>query len=101
MNNLDKNNVQTKDVHCEDARQSKDSKNEESKKEESSYVSLFGHKVGTADLFKLLGLLAFIGITAGIVIALWPSLSQIFEPNGTDRVIEAYRAKELSGSLCC
>ena len=85
MNNLDKNNVQAKDVQCEDARQSKDSKNEESKKEESSYVSLFGHKVGTADLFKLLGLLAFIGITAGIVIALWPSLSQIFEPNGTDR----------------
>lgn len=32
MNNLDKNNVQTKDVHCEDARQPKDPKNEESKK---------------------------------------------------------------------
>lgn len=99
MNNLDKNNVQTKDVHCEDARQSKDSKNEESKKEESSYVSLFGHKVGTADLFKLLGLLAFIGITAGIVIALWPSLSQIFEPNGTDRVIESIQSQGAFGVL--
>ena len=99
MNNLDKNNVQTKDVHCEDARQPKDPKNEESKKEESSYVSLFGHKVGTADLFKLLGLLAFIGITAGIVIALWPSLSQIFEPNGTDRVIESIQSQGAFGVL--
>ncbi len=65
-------------------------------KEESLRICFFGHKVGTADLFKLLGLLAFIGITAGIVIALWPSLSQIFEPNG-DRVIESIQSQGAFG----
>ena len=68
-------------------------------KESSSYVSLFGRKVNTADLFKLLGLLIFIGIVAAIVVALWPSLSQIFEPNGADRVIESIQSQGAFGIL--
>lgn len=67
--------------------------------EESSFISIFGHKVSTADIFKLVGLLAFIGITAGIVAALWPSLSQIFEPNGTERVIESIQSQGAFGVL--
>lgn len=66
---------------------------------ETSSISIFGHQVGTADIFKLLGLLAFIGITAGIVIALWPSLSQIFEPNGTEHVIASIQSQGAFGVL--
>lgn len=73
--------------------------NEQLETKEESFVSIFGHKVKTADIFKLLGLLAFIGITGGIVVALWPSLSQIFEPNGTERVIESIQSQGVFGVL--
>ena len=42
-------------------------------------VSAFGHKIKKSDLFKLVGLVCFIALVFGIVAALWPSLSLIFE----------------------
>ena len=75
------NNVQTKDVHCEDARQPKDPKMKDPKRR-IEVPLFFGYKVGTADLFKLLGLLALLVLRRESSLLLWPSLSQIFEPNG-------------------
>ena len=66
---------------------------------EQEAVSIFGRKVKQSDLFKLLGLLAFIIIIVAIVAALWPSLSQIFEPNGVDRVIESIQSQGAFGVL--
>lgn len=63
----------------------------------SDYVTLFGHKVSKADLFKLLGLIVFIVLIGVIVAALWPSLSQIFEPNGVDRVIQSIQSQGVAG----
>lgn len=61
--------------------------------------SIFGRSVKKSDLFKLLGLLAFIALTAGIVVALWPSLSLIFQEDGVDRMIEHIQSQGAFGVL--
>lgn len=62
-------------------------------------VKILGHSMKKADLFRALGLLAFIALTAGIVAALWPSLSLILEPNGVDRLIADIQSKGAWGVL--
>ena len=62
-------------------------------------ITLFGHTMKKADLIRAVGLLAFIGLTAGVVIALWPSLSTIFEPGGTDKLISDIQDKGALGVL--
>lgn len=62
-------------------------------------VTIFGHKVSKADLFKLVGLLAFLVLIAAIVILLWPSLSKIFEPNGVDKMIESIQGQGVVGFI--
>ena len=62
-------------------------------------VSIFGHEVKKADVFKLLGLVAFLVLIVVIGLALWPSLSQIFEPNGVNRVIERIQSQGALGVL--
>lgn len=60
---------------------------------------VFGRAVSKGDLVKLVGLLAFIGVTCGVVIALWPSLSTVFEPDGLDRLISDIQDKGAFGVL--
>lgn len=62
-------------------------------------LRIFGRAVRKADLVKLLGLLAFLGLTAGIVVALWPSLHTIFEPDGVNRLIADIQARGALGVL--
>ena len=62
-------------------------------------VSLFGHRIKKSDLFKLCGLVAFIALLFGIVAALWPSLSVVFEPNGVDRLISDIKDQGPVGVL--
>lgn len=62
-------------------------------------VSLFGHKIKKSDLFKLTGLVAFIALLFGIVAALWPSLSLIFEPDGMDKMIDSIQSQGAVGVL--
>lgn len=62
-------------------------------------VRIFGRAVRKADLIKLLGLLAFLGLTAGIVVALWPSLRTVFEPDGVNRLITDIQDKGPFGVL--
>lgn len=76
---------------------SKDAKNSEDAA--NDYVSIFGRKVKKADLFKLGGLVLFVVLIGGIVALLWPSLSQIFQPDGIDRVIESIKSQGVLGAL--
>ena len=62
-------------------------------------VSAFGHKIKKSDLFKLVGLVCFIALVFGIVAALWPSLSLIFEPDGLDQMIESIQSQGPVGVL--
>ena len=62
-------------------------------------VSVFGHKIKKSDLFKLGGLVCFIALVFGIVAALWPSLSLIFEPDGLDQMIESIQSQGPVGVL--
>ena len=56
-------------------------------------VSAFGHEIKKSDLFKLVGLVCFIVLVFGVVAALWPSLSLIFEPDGLDQMIESIQSQ--------
>lgn len=67
--------------------------------DQTSYWSIFGRKVSSADIFKVVGLIAFIVLIAAIVYALWPSLSRISEPNGKELVIESIRNEGALGML--
>lgn len=62
-------------------------------------LRVFGRAVRKADLVKLIGLLAFVGLTAGVVAALWPSLSTVFEPDGVNRLIVSVQEKGPFGVL--
>lgn len=62
-------------------------------------VSAFGHIIKKSDLFKLVGLVCFIALVFGVVAALWPSLSLIFEPDGLDQMIESIQSQGPVGVL--
>lgn len=62
-------------------------------------VSVFGHSIKKSDLFKLLGLVAFIALLFGIVAALWPSFSMLFEPDGLGKMIESIQSQGPVGVL--
>jgi len=50
-------------------------------------VNVFGHVVPKADLFKLLGLIAFFVVSIAAVVAVWPFIGELFEEGGVERVI--------------
>lgn len=65
----------------------------------SPILHIFGRSVSKTDLFKLLGLLAFIVITVGVVWALWPLLSELFQEGGTEKMIDKVRSAGPWGVL--
>lgn len=60
-------------------------------------VKVFGVSVKRSDVIKLVGLVAFMAITAGIVAALWPSLSMFFEPGGPEKVVQSIQDMGMFG----
>ncbi len=46
------------------------------------------HEIAASDLIKLGGLVACFAIFAGVFVAIWPYVSEIFEEGGTERLIE-------------
>lgn len=54
-------------------------------------IIVSGHEMPKANVFKLVGLIAFMVITIVICVALWPMLSQVFSEGGVDRVIQQIR----------
>ncbi len=67
--------------------------------EQEKTVSLFGKSIKQSDVIKLVGLVAFIAIMTAIVIAIWPTLSIVFEPGGVESLIELITAQGALGVL--
>lgn len=62
-------------------------------------LSLFGHDVKRADLFRLVGLLTFFVLMAIVVAVLYPSFSGLFEDGGLERTIEHIQSRGAFGVL--
>lgn len=54
-------------------------------------TSVHGHEMDRATLFKFIGLIAFLVIMVGIVIAVWPYIADVFSEGGLERLVERVR----------
>lgn len=59
----------------------------------------FGKKIKQSDLIKLVGLVVFIVLITAIVVAIWPTLSIVFEPGGVETLIELITSQGPLGVL--
>lgn len=62
-------------------------------------VSVAGHVMEKANIFKFVGLIAFFLIAGVTCYLLWPMVADIFEPGGVDRVISDVRQAGPLGVL--
>ena len=58
-----------------------------------------GHPMQMGDIFKFVGLIAFLAIMGLLVYLLWPYFHELFEPGGLERVIDDVRAAGPVGFL--
>lgn len=56
-----------------------------------------GHAMPMANIFKIVGLVAFLVVMIIAVILVWPYIKEIFEPNGLERVLEDVRGAGMAG----
>lgn len=71
--------------------------NEHENEQREEFIRLFGKEVKKSDLFKFLGLIAFLVLCIVIVVAMAPLFKGIFSPDGVDTVIERIRDKGAFG----
>lgn len=62
-------------------------------------TTVHGHPMQMGDIFKFVGLIAFVAIMALVVWLLWPYFHELFEPGGLDRVINDVRSAGPVGFL--
>lgn len=55
------------------------------------------HKASTADVVKLIGLIAVFALMGGVTAALWPTLSQLFEEGGIENLITTVQQAGAAG----
>lgn len=67
--------------------------------EQEKEITLFGKKIKQSDLIKLVGLVVFIVLIMAIVVAIWPTLSIVFEPGGVETLIELITSQGPLGVL--
>lgn len=67
--------------------------------EQEKEITLFGKKIKQSDLIKLVGLVVFIVLITAIVVAIWPTLSIVFEPGGVETLIELITSQGPLGVL--
>ena len=67
--------------------------------EQVTESTLFGKKRKQRDLIKLVGLVVFIVLITAIVVAIWPTLSIVFEPGGVETLIELITSQGPLGVL--
>ena len=58
-----------------------------------------GHEMPASDIFKFVGLIAFIVLIIVVVVLLWPFMHEIFEPGGVERVTQQVREAGPAGFL--
>lgn len=54
-------------------------------------IMIAGHSVRRSDLFKLIGLVAFLAIVAIVILAIWPLIGGVFEEGGVERLVQQVR----------
>ncbi len=69
----------------------------ESTQDESTSKGRFKPSPSRADVFKFVGLVAFIGVMIVAVIALWPLVGEIFEEGGLERLTHDVREAGIGG----
>ncbi len=74
----------------------KDPKSEESLRQrlvEKSHeqTSIRGREMDRATLFRFIGLIAFLAIMVGVVIAVWPYVADVFSEGGVERLVDRVR----------
>lgn len=69
----------------------KDDQKEVTPEDIETPLHIFGREVYKADFVKFFGLIAFIVITVGLAVALWPMLSSTFEEGGVDACVAQIR----------
>lgn len=74
-------------------------KSRDNKTTPEAVVHIGKHTIKQSDVFKLLGLLVFFVLLAGIIALLWPSLSLLFEDDGVNKVIERIQQQGPLGVL--
>ena len=62
-------------------------------------TTVHGHPMQMGDIFKFVGLIAFLAIMGLLVYLLWPYFHELFEPGGLERVIGDVRAAGPVGFL--
>ena len=67
--------------------------------EQEKEITLFGKKIKQSDLIKLVGLVVFIVLITATVVAIWPTLSIVFEPGGVETLIELITSQGPLGVL--
>ena len=67
--------------------------------EQEKEITLFGKKIKQSDLIKLVGLVVFIVLITAIVVAIWHTLSIVFEPGGVETLIELITSQGPLGVL--
>lgn len=67
--------------------------------EQEKEITLFGKKIKQSDLIKLVGLVVLIVLITAIVVAIWPTLSIVFEPGGVETLIELITSQGPLGVL--
>ena len=72
---------------------------EELQQKANEETQVRGRPVRRGDIFKIVGLAAFIGIVSLVSWLVWPCIHMMFEPGGIDQVIDSVRNAGLMGFL--
>ena len=62
-------------------------------------TTVHGHTMDRATLFKFIGLIAFLALVVGIVVAAWPYITDIFTEGGVDRLVKRVQDAGPAGVL--
>lgn len=60
-------------------------------------VTVHGHAMSAADVYKFIGLIVFFVLMAALCVLLWPYISEITEPGGVNRLIERVQNAGVMG----
>ncbi len=80
-----------------DRRKHQHSLKQELKEKDHTPTSVHGHVMPMADIFKLVGLIAFFLVMAVALWLMWPMLHEMFEPGGLERVMTEVRNAGWAG----
>lgn len=72
---------------------------EQPSEDSQATVNVFGRSMSKADLFKFVGLIAFIAIILLLVFLAWPYIADVFSEGGVDRLVQRVQNAGFFGVL--